>query len=270
MPYLTLSDETPLYYVDEGQGRPIVLVQGLMLSASYFWQHNIQALAKTNRVIAVDLRGHGLSGKPLSGYSIEQAAQDLKELFDRLDLDRVTLAGVAFGAMAALEYVRRYGAHRLAKLAIIEAQVRLTNAPDWSHPTFGNFPAEAGQGFLAGCRESRAPLKGFLTGAFATPPAEAVMARMQAEAWLTPTAAAIEYIEDMLRADYRADIAKLPVPTLFLYGRHNNGVLPSELGRWLHDQLPGSTLVLFDKSAHSPFWEEPERFNRTLADFVNR
>lgn len=263
-----LSDETPLHYVDAGSGKPIVLLQGLMLTADYFWQKNIPALARTHRVIAPDHRSHGLSGKPMGGHSIAQCARDLKELLDGLDLQDVTLAGVAFGAMIMFDYLRQFGPHRLAKFAIIEAQVRLTNAPDWPHPTFGDFPAEAGAGFIAGCRQSRAPLKGFLQGAFATLPDEATMAEMQAQAWLTPTAAVIDYIEDMVAADYRADVAKIPVPTLFLYGRGGNHTLPTELGRWLHDQLPDSRYLEFKQSGHSPFWEEAERFNADLAAFV--
>lgn len=264
-----LSDETPLYYIDRGTGRPIVLLQGLMLTADYFWQRNIDALTRGNRVIAPDHRSHGLSGKPLGGHSIRQCAQDLKELIDALDLHEVTLAGVAFGAMVMFEYLRAYGPHRIARLAVIEAQVRLTNAPDWPHPTFGDFPAEAGAGFIAACRQSRAPLKGFLEGAFMTLPDETTMAQMQAQTWLTPTGAVIEYIEDMLAADYRADIARIPVPTLFLYGRGGNHTLPTELGKWLHGQLPGSLYLEFTASGHSPFWEEADRFNHELASFVN-
>ena len=269
MAYISLSDELPLYLSDTGQGRPIVLLQGLMLSADYFWQRNIPELARTNRVIALDHRSHGLSGKPLSGHSIRRCADDLREVLDALDLRDVTLCGVAFGAMVMLEYLRHHGTHRLAKLAIVEAQVRLTNASGWEHPTFGNFPAEAGAAFIEGCRQSRAPLKGFLLGAFGALPDEATMARMQAETWLTPTGAVIEYIEHMVEADYRADLPGISLPTLLLYGRGNNATLPTELGRWIHSRIPGSTLVELQGSGHSPFWEEPARFNAELAAFVN-
>jgi pimeloyl-ACP methyl ester carboxylesterase len=269
MAYMTLSDDLPIAYRDEGTGRAIVLLQGLMLTHEYFWQKNRPAIVKTNRLVTFDHRSHGLSGKPLGGHTIAQCADDLKKMLDRLDLTEVTLGGVAFGARVMFEYLRRYGAHRLAKLAVIEAQVRLTNAPGWDHPTFGNFPAEAGAGFIAACRQSRAALAGFLGGAFSTPPDEATMRAMTIETWMTPTAAVIEYIEDMLAADYRDDIATLSLPTVFMYGRNNNQTLPTELGRWLHARAPGSQFIAFERSGHSLFWEEPEKFNRELVNFAN-
>jgi pimeloyl-ACP methyl ester carboxylesterase len=58
------------------------------------------------------------------------------------------------------------------------------------------------------------------------------------------------------------------VPTAFFYGYPNNRILPTPLGQWLAAQVPGSRLVLFDQSSHSPFWEEPGRFNAELARFV--
>ena len=118
-------------------------------------------------------------------------------------------------------------------------------------------------------RSNEASLKYFLLGAFSTLPDEATMARMQAETWLTPTGAVIEYIEHMVQADYRADAAAITLPTLLLYGRAGNATLPTELGRWLQGQIKGSRLVELQASGHSPFWEEPARFNAELAAFVN-
>jgi pimeloyl-ACP methyl ester carboxylesterase len=268
MATVTMQDGTPIHYLDQGEGPVLVLLHGLMMTADGFWTRNLDALAGRCRVIAVDHRSHGLSGKPLGPHTIEQCARDLRELLDQLALEEVTLAGVAFGAMVMLEYRRLFGNHRLARLAIIEAQVRLTNAPGWEHPTFGDFPAEAADGFVAACRASREPLVGFLGGAFGSAPAADEMARMQEQAWLTPTAAAIEYVQDMVRADYRADLAAIDLPTLLVYGRENNVPIPSELGEWIQSQIAGARLERFEDAGHSPFYERPERFNRVLAAFA--
>jgi len=268
MPYVSADDGVPIYYKEAGAGPVLVLLQGLMLTAEGFWTRNFEALSQSCRVIAVDHRSHGLSGKPLGSHTIRRCAQDLKCVLDGLDVRDVTLAGVAFGAMVMLEYRRLFGNHRLARLAIIEAQVRLTNTDGWPHPTFGDFPPEAGAGFVAACRESRDALTGFLAGAFGTPPSEAEMARMQAEAWLTPTEAAIEYVEDMVQADYRIDLPGVDLPTLLIYGRANNAPIPTELGAWIEDQIPAARLERFADSGHSPFYESPERFNAVLSEFA--
>ena len=269
MAYITTADGTAIYYRDHGDGPPLVLLQGLMLTADGFWTHNLDPLSERCRVIAPDHRSHGQSGKPLGPHSIRQCAEDLKDVLDALGVQGATLTGVAFGAMVALEYRRLFGNHRLGKLAIVEAQVRLTNADDWEHPTFGGFPAEAGAGFIEACRHSREPLTGFLTGAFGTAPGEAEMERMQQQAWLTPTAAVIEYVEDMVAADYRADLAGIDLPTLLVYGRMNNVPIPTELGRWIAGQIPGSRLERFEDAGHSPFYEQAQRFNSMLTEFVH-
>lgn len=269
MAYVTAADGTPIYYRDLGDGPPLVLLHGLMLTADGFWTRNLDPLAERCRVIAPDHRSHGQSGKPLGPHSIRQCAADLKDVLDALGVDGATVAGVAFGAMVLLEYRRQFGNHRLGKLAIVEAQVRLTNDEGWEHPTFGDFPVEAGAGFIEACRQSREALTGFLTGAFGTPPDAAEMERMQLEAWLTPTQAVIEYIEDMVAADYRADLAAIDLPTLLVYGRQNNVPIPTEIGRWIAGQIPGSRLERFEDAGHSPFYEQAERFNALLADFVH-
>lgn len=269
MAYITVGDGTPIYYQDRGLGPVLVLLHGLMLSVDGFWTRNLDALAERCRVIAIDHRSHGQSAKPLGPHSIGQCAQDLKDVLDELDIQEATIAGVAFGAMVALEYRRQFGNHRLSKLAVIEAQVRLTNDEGWEHPTFGDFPAEAGAGFIEACKQSREALAGFLTGAFGTPPDEATMEQMQQQAWLTPTQAVIEFIGDMVAADYRDDLAGVDVPTLLVYGRYNNVPIPTEIGQWIAEQIPGSQLERFEDAGHSPFFEQAERFNALLTEFVH-
>lgn len=264
-----LKDGTPIHYRDAGNGPALVLLHGLMLTADGFWTKNFDVLAQSCRVIAIDHRSHGQSGKPLERHSIGQCAKDLKEVLDELAVEDITIAGVAFGAMVALEYRRLFGNHRITRLAIIEAQVRLTNAEGWEHPTFGDFPPEAATGFVEACKQSRDALSGFLTGAFGKPPTDDEMARMQAEAWLTPTQAAIEYVEDMVAADYRDDLAAIDLPTLLIYGRMNNVPIPTDIGAYMADQITHARLEKFEDSGHSPFYESPTRFNRLLSGFAN-
>jgi len=268
MPYFTTSDGVPLYYSDSGRGRPLILQHALMFGADFFWQKNVPELARGCRVIALDARGNGLSGKPNQGYNFPRLALDLRELILHLDLTDVVLAGLSLGAFTSLEYLRTFGADRLGALAIMEMTPRLPSAPGWEHPTFGNFPEEMARGYGAAFRANRAIYNDFFNAAFLVPPTGQELADMVANTWLTPTDAAAEVIDRMAERDDREFVRTINLPTAFFYGYPNNRILPTPLGQWLHAQLPGSRLVLFERSSHSPFWEEPAKFNAELAHFV--
>lgn len=268
MAYFTTGDGVPLYYEDEGSGRSLVLLHALMLDASYFWRKNLPELAKTARVIAPDYRGQGLSGKPDDGYTIERYAADLDELIRCLDLENVVLAGLSLGGFVSLEYLRRYGSERIGALALMEMTPRLPSAPGWDHPTFGDFPLEAAQGYAAALRADRSIYREFFHAAFLEPPEGDELEEMIARTWLTPTDVAAKIMDEMVAQDVREDLPNIDLPTSLFYSHPNNRILPTEVGQWMQRQIPDAELVLFAESSHSPFWEEPEKFNRELARVV--
>lgn len=263
-----LPDGTPLWYEERGTGKPLVLLQGLQFSAGYFWARNIDALAATNRVISVDLRGQGLSGKPNRGNTIAENAADLEHILDALGVRDGLLVGVAYGGMVTLEYLQATGGARLRAICLCEMTPRLINADDWAHPTFGDFPVEAGRGYGSAVRADRGVLKDFLYAAFATPPDPDTIAEMQAQMYLTPTTIVADLIDDMVTKDTRDLLPTVSLPTLLIYGRGNNPVMPGEVGRWMAARIPGAKLVELPDAGHSPFWEDAAGFNRALADFA--
>lgn len=269
MPYYSLSDGVPLYHSDEGSGRPLILQHALTFGADFFWQKNIPELSRSARVIAVDPRGHGLSGKPNHGYSIKQFAADLNELIIGLDLNNIVLAGFSLGGFTSLQYLKDFGAERIGRLVLMEMTPRLPSAPGWDHPTFGDFPEEAAAGYGAALRADRSIYNDFFNAAFLTPPQGDELAAMIANTYLTPTDVAAEVMDDMARQDWRNEISEIGVPTSLLYAYPNNNILPTKLGQWMQDQIPDAELTLFEKSSHSPFWEEPGKFNSELTRIVD-
>ena len=272
MAYVWLKDGTPLHYIERGKGRPVVLMNALMYSARYFWRKNIDGLAKGCRVIALDPRGHGESGKPNFGYTVSGLADDLNEFLEAKDLRDVVLVGVALSGFVILDYLRRHGRGRISAIGIVEMTPRLVSAPGWDHPTFGNFPQEAADNFGNGVRQdtSRAGLRGFFQAGYATPIDEATLAEIMAETYLMPTDAIADLCDEMVKQDVRAELASIPVPTLLMYGGPKNNLLPTGVGRWLKDQIPRSHYVEFADSGHNPFIEEADRFNAELLGFVGR
>ena len=265
MAYFQLSDGVPLYYRDEGKGQPVVLLHALMFAADYFWQRNISELAKSCRVIALDQRGQGLSGKPNHGYTIPQLAADLDELLTRLDLTDVVLLGCSLGGFVSLQYLQNFGQDRVSELVLMEMTPRLPSAPGWDHPTFGDFPEEAAAGYGNALRDNRSIYNDFFQAAFLQPPAGPELEEMIAQTYLTPTEVAAQLIDEMAKQDWRDKLSAVTVPTSLFYSYPNNNVLPTAVGQWIQEQIPDSDLILFEHSSHSPYWEEAEKFNRELA-----
>jgi pimeloyl-ACP methyl ester carboxylesterase len=268
MPYAWLKDGTPLHYIEQGEGRPLVLLHALMFSARWFWKPNIPALAKSCRAIALDMRGQGESGKPNFGYSIAGLADDLREFLAQKQLEGAVIAGVALGGLVLLSYLQRFGNERIKAISIVDMTPRLVSAPGWAHPTFGEFPQAAAEAFGAQVRKDRSGLKGFIQTGFADPPSETVLDEAYAESFLTPTDAIAELVDDMVRQDFRDFLPQIRLPTLLLYGGSRNKILPTGVGRWMAQQIPGSRYVEFEKSGHMLFLEESGKFNAELAKFV--
>ena len=108
MPYMTAEDGVPIYYTDQGQGEPIFLVHGWTMNHKFF-QHNIPELSRTHRVVTMDIRGHGHSGKQEVNLSLRQAARDARAIIDHLGLDGVNLAGWSMGTTLICNYFDLFG-----------------------------------------------------------------------------------------------------------------------------------------------------------------
>jgi non-heme chloroperoxidase len=270
MPWQVLKDGVPLWYEEHGAGAPLVLLQGLQFPANYFWQKNIDALAARNRVITLDLRGQGLSGKPNGDHSVSKNAADLAEFLEARDIRNAFLFGVAFGGIVALKYLQEQDHSRLRALGLCEMSPRVMSAPGWDHPTFGDFPEAAALGYGDAVRADRSVLDGFLHAAFADPLDPGIMADMKAHMYLTPTETVAAIIDDMVKPDYRDFLPHVTLPTLLVYGRRNNPVMPGRVGAWMAAQIPVAELVELDGGGHSIFWEDPEPFNAALDSFAQR
>src|SRR6266446_4569425 len=119
---------TNLHYLVAGRGEPIILLHGYAQN-SHMWRPLIPELAKTNTVIAPDLRGFGRSAKPLQGYDKKTMAQDIHALAESLGLKRVRLAGHDIGLMVAYAYAAQFPAD-VDRIALMDAF--LPGIGDWT------------------------------------------------------------------------------------------------------------------------------------------
>ena len=97
-----------LHYEERGAGKPLLLLHGFGMCGLGDWAEIADELAKTNRVILVDLRGHGWSTNPSGQFTMRQSAEDVRALLDVLKIDRVRAMGISAGGMTLLHLATKY------------------------------------------------------------------------------------------------------------------------------------------------------------------
>ena len=130
---------TKLHYQQIGTGPDLLLVHGLFSSIGFWWGAVAPALAKTHRVTALDLRGHGLSGMPERGYRTHDLAEDILALADYLGLRDVHVVGHSFGGAIALAAALR-ARDKIVRITLADAWVPALQDQTYT-PNLSQWPA---------------------------------------------------------------------------------------------------------------------------------
>lgn len=109
-----------VYYEVYGEGKPLILLHGAYYTIELNWGELIPELAKTRKVIAIEMQGHGHT--PFSNRKLSRAtlASDVEKLMDYLKIDSADIAGYSFGGQVAYEFAIQ-SPKRLRKLVIISS-----------------------------------------------------------------------------------------------------------------------------------------------------
>ena len=278
MGYITVgtqnSTDIELYYEDQGQGQPIVLIHGYPLDG-HSWELQARELIDAGyRVITYDRRGFGDSSKVAEGYDYDTFAADLNALLETLDLRDVILVGFSMGTGELARYVKNYGHERVAKLAFLAS---LEPFLVQTHDNPVGVPQEVFDGIVDAARNDRyAWFTEFYRNFYNLD--ETLGERISQEAvtasWNTATKSAPVAAFAVVPAwieDFRADVdavRKAAKPTLILHGSADR-ILPIDVtGRRLRDLLPDADYVEIEGAPHGLLWTHAEAVNEALANFV--
>jgi pimeloyl-ACP methyl ester carboxylesterase len=104
------SKGTKIAYFTQGQGEPVILIHGWLSSAGINWALPgiSEHLAKNNQVIAMDVRGHGISDKPLKDAYGPELVEDVVRLLDRLKIKKAHIVGYSMGGIITAKFVAKY------------------------------------------------------------------------------------------------------------------------------------------------------------------
>ena len=266
MPHIETTSGVRIHYEERGGGIPLVLVHGWSTSA-VVWRFQGE-LARCSRVISVDLRGHGESSAPPTGYTIADLADDLADLFAALDLTGAVLLGWSLGAQVVLTSCRALR-DRLAGLVLVGGTPRFTAAGDWPY----GLPAREPRGMeLALRRDYQRTMGGFFRSMFA--PGELsreqenrVAREVVMPGRLPPAAVASATLSILASADLRDVLPAVDRPVLLLHGSEDT-ICPAGASRYMAEHLADARLVLLEGMGHAPFLSHPDDFNRILRAFL--
>lgn len=258
-------------------GPAVLLVHGFMQShLCWHEQFTDPLLADTFRIVALDLRGHGDSGRDLPttpapdvppAHASADYAGDVHAVITELGLQGAVLVGWSYGGLVVCDYLRAHGTGAIAALVFAGAACRLD--PPTHEDTF------IGPGFLGHAgglfsTELTALIEGttaFLHDCFHVPLPPQHFAWHLAYNMAVPP---VNRLALVVRPRERFDEDVLPGvdrPALVIHGRQDDVVLPAS-GEAIAGAVPGAELLLYDDCAHAPFLEHPERFDRDLLAFL--
>src|SRR4051794_27639535 len=126
--YVVGGGGVQLHVVETGnaRGRPILFIHGIS-QCWLAWSRQMDSdLAQQHRLVAMDLRGHGLSDKPPDAYGESRLwAEDVDAVIRSLGLERPILSGWSYGALVILDYLRHFGEAAVGGIHLVDAITRL-------------------------------------------------------------------------------------------------------------------------------------------------
>jgi proline iminopeptidase len=259
-----------------GTGTPLVLVNGgpgfdhTYELCSDVWD----TLAKERRVVLYDQRGNGRSSALEPGHSCTLLDQisDLEALRAALHAEKMDLLGHSWGGYLVMAYAAKHP-DRVSHLVICDSA-----APKWSDTEFifkyvypetieKQGPLDT-YDTLGDPKAAEASLHEYLTMLFVS--REKRDEFVSREKDYHYTRAVNEALNaDLARYDLWPVLPSFTLPTLVVTGRFDMNVAPSTAWK-IHKAIPESRFVVFEKSGHFPFFEEPEAFVEAVRTFLGR
>ncbi|MEM9067340.1 MAG: alpha/beta fold hydrolase [Myxococcota bacterium] len=262
--YLTLRG-TRVHYVDEGpQDAPaVVLVHGFASSVGV-WSEVREALRETHRVLALDLKGFGYSGRPEGDYSPEEQARLVLALMDARSVHSASFVAHSYGSSVTLK-IALLAPERVERIALYDAWVYAEQLPTSFHWARGRGVGEAIFGAFYNQRIEDKVALGFFDPEVIP---QALVDNVEAQVSRPGTnAAALAAVRAMRYEDQQSRYGEIAQPVLLLWGREDT-VTPLTFGERLVNELPNGRLEVYPRCGHFPMIEARRPSTRDLVGFL--
>ena len=260
--------DVPLHVPEWGNpdGPPILFVHGWS-QAHQSWAHQLGGALDDFRLIAPDLRGHGMSAKPEAASHYDASipwGTDIANIIATLKLHNPYLVGWSMGGWVVQDYLRHFGDADISGVALVGTSLTTgTHMPSVSRETRLADPAVAAQGMNSDdLSENLEATIAFLGICTANPLSSQDLAAMTAINMACPPA--VRRAARSRHEDYRATTSAATKPISILWGKHEKLALPAMIDE-CRAHLPGAECIEYAHSGHAPFWEQPDQFNADLS-----
>ena len=250
------------YYEIHGkEGAPWLVFSHSLACSVRMWDGQIAALKDRFRVLAYDTRGHGQSAAPKGAYTLEGLADDLHALLKALNIASAHFCGLSMGGMIGQTFAIKYpGIFQSLIACDTTSRYPAAAAPLWQD----RIRVAESQGLKPLVQPT---LERWFTEPFRRGKPEEVN-KVAAQIEKTPVAGYVGCCHAIPKIDVTARLKEIKCPALVICGEDDPGTPPA-MAREIHDNLPGSKLVLIPQAAHLSNIEQPAAFNRALAEFLS-
>lgn len=229
-----------MYYAVYGAGDPILLIHGGLGHAD-FWANQVIELAKTNKVIVADSRGHGRSSRNEQPYGYSIMASDYLALLDHLKIEKTALVGWSDGGIIGLDIAMNHP-ERLTKLFAHAANVTVDGVDPAvaTNATFNSYIERAGKDYarLSKTPDQYNPFVEQISKMWASEPA-----------WT------------------KEQLAAIKVPTAIAVGDHDEAITRAHTD-YMASAIPGAKLVILPDASHFAMLQDPAGYTKAVQDFM--
>jgi len=253
--YTTL-DGTRIHYVNYGKGSDaLVLIHGWTMNVDN-WRDQISDFAKRNRVIAIDLPGHGLSDKPQVTYSMDLFARAVDAVMRDAKVKRAVLVGHSMGTPVARQFYRKYPEKTLA-IVIADGSLRPFGDKAFMDRIIAGF---RGPNYMDTVNQMFAGMMG--PGL-----SDEAKQRIKTSTLNTPQQVLVSAMEGMIAPEIWGE-DKINVPVLAIMAK--NPFYPPNVETSFRGIAPNMEWHMWEGVGHFVMMEKPKEFNAAVLAFLDK
>jgi non-heme chloroperoxidase len=263
---ITGGGGTQLHLVETGnsKGRPIMFIHGIS-QCWLSWSRQMSSdLARDYRLVAIDLRGHGLSDKPREGYADSRLwAEDINAAIQTLKLDHPVLSGWSYGPLIIFDYIRHYGDDGIGGINLVGGITKLGSDEAMSVLT-PEFLSLVPGFFATGVEESARTLESLIRLCLTQEPSPEDLYLMLGFNLSVPP----HVRQAMFSRSFDNDdlLPRIRKPVLITHGARDAVVKPTIVDQHKAG-MAHAQIHMVPNMGHAPFWDDAAGFNQRLGAF---